>query len=145
MNKLSTVAGKELDKNIASQDINTEPSEKQIESGTYKKGKIRLYGLGISIENPKGSSRKGIDDDGNAWETISKVNTVWGAGTFVPGDSILFKRGSTFHGTITVTESGTEGNEIIVSAYNSGDNPIITGFITIPSWTDYGEGDIYYY
>ncbi len=34
------------------------PSEAQAEAGNYKKGKVRLHGLEISIENAKGSKRR---------------------------------------------------------------------------------------
>lgn len=74
------------------------------------------------------------------WATITKVNTVWNAGTFNPGDQILFNKGDTFNGTITVKESGTVGNPITVGAYGTGANPIITGFTTISGWTNYGGG-----
>lgn len=36
----------------------THPSEAQIEAGNYKKGHIKVAGLDISIENPKGSRRR---------------------------------------------------------------------------------------
>jgi N12 class adenine-specific DNA methylase len=45
-----------------------EPSQAQIEAGNYKKGHIRLNGLDISIENPKGSTRSGNRPDGTQWE-----------------------------------------------------------------------------
>lgn len=45
-----------------------EPSQAQIEAGNYRKGHVKLAGLDISIENPKGSTRSGTDPDGNAWE-----------------------------------------------------------------------------
>jgi len=45
----------------------TKPSEAQIEAGNYKKGKLQVHGLTISIENPKGSTRSGTDSDGKAW------------------------------------------------------------------------------
>src|SRR5690606_21328555 len=35
-----------------------DPSELQREAGNYRKGKVRLHGLLISIENPKGSQRR---------------------------------------------------------------------------------------
>lgn len=53
-----------------------DPSEKQKETGNYKKGHITLYGLKISIENPKDSYRKGIDPDGKSWKT--KLNHHYG-------------------------------------------------------------------
>jgi Inorganic Pyrophosphatase len=46
-----------------------EPTQAQIEAGNYKKRKIKWNGLTISIENPAGSVRRGVDRDGHAWET----------------------------------------------------------------------------
>lgn len=43
------------------------PTDAQKEAGNYKKGHIALDGLDISIENPQGSVRSGVDPDGNAW------------------------------------------------------------------------------
>lgn len=44
-----------------------EPTQAQKEAGNYKVGRVRIGGMDISIENPKGSERKGIDSDGEAW------------------------------------------------------------------------------
>jgi hypothetical protein len=44
-----------------------EPTPAQIEAGNYKKGHVRILGLDVSIENPKGSTRSGTDPDGNEW------------------------------------------------------------------------------
>jgi hypothetical protein len=46
-----------------------QPTPAQIEAGTYAKGHIDLHGLPISIENPKGSIRRGTDANGRQWET----------------------------------------------------------------------------
>ncbi len=46
-----------------------EPTQAQIEAGNYKKGHVDFQGLDISIENPAGSTRKGVDPNGKAWET----------------------------------------------------------------------------
>ncbi len=43
------------------------PTEAQIEAGNYKKGKVRLHGLELSIENPRGSERSGKRPDGSEW------------------------------------------------------------------------------
>ncbi|CAB4159068.1 hypothetical protein UFOVP703_55 [uncultured Caudovirales phage] len=45
-----------------------EPTDPQKEAGNYKKGHVKLGGLDISIENPQGSVRRGVDPDGKAWE-----------------------------------------------------------------------------
>jgi hypothetical protein len=49
-----------------------EPTEKQIEAGTYKKGHIKVQGLDITVENPEGSTRSGKDITGKEWETTLK-------------------------------------------------------------------------
>lgn len=53
-------SGKEVDKN---------PSEKQKEAGNYKKGHVNVQGFDITIENPKGSTRSGVDESGKEWHT----------------------------------------------------------------------------
>lgn len=44
------------------------PTEAQRDAGNYKKGHVTLHGLDISIENPQGSVRSGVDADGKPWE-----------------------------------------------------------------------------
>lgn len=55
---------------IAEQEINLNPTEAQKEAGNYKKGHVTVQGMDITIENPKGSVRKGTDEDGKAWENV---------------------------------------------------------------------------
>ncbi|MGE6123933.1 LPD38 domain-containing protein [Aeromonas rivipollensis] len=50
-------------------EIAPEPTEAQREAGNYKKGHIKLQGLDIALENPKGSTRSGTDQDGKAWHS----------------------------------------------------------------------------
>jgi hypothetical protein len=47
--------------------VNTNPTEAQKEAGNYKKGHTTFHGLDITIENPKGSSRNGVDGGGKRW------------------------------------------------------------------------------
>jgi len=51
----------------SAQNNTPEPTQAQIEAGNYKKGHIKVQGLDISIENPKGSERRGIDPNGKEW------------------------------------------------------------------------------
>ena len=67
------------------------------------------------------------------WKTLSKVK----ASNFQPGDHILFKRGETWRGLLTVPSSGSAGSPIIFGAYGSGNKPIINGahlFVPGSSW-----------
>ncbi len=63
------------------------------------------------------------------WQTISKVNSF----TFAPNDSILFKRGNIFYGSIIVS-----GANLSFGAYGIGAKPIITGLSTITGWVNLG-------
>jgi hypothetical protein len=62
-------AGLKEDMAEAAKITNTEPTQGQIESGNYRKGRFIWNGLEIVIENPEGSVRSGIDSDGKSWET----------------------------------------------------------------------------
>ena len=52
---------------IAARNTDTDPSEAQKKAGNYAKGRLRFAGLGIVIENPKGSERRGVDKGGKPW------------------------------------------------------------------------------
>lgn len=43
------------------------PSDPQKHAGNYQKGHVKIHGLDISIENPRGSFREGRDADGHHW------------------------------------------------------------------------------
>lgn len=67
------------------------------------------------------------------WQTIAKVNASFGS--IVAGDSILFRRGDSFYGALVVGKSGSSGRPIVISAYGTGNKPVITGFVTASSWS----------
>lgn len=54
----------------ARKNVDTDPTEAQKKAGNYKKGHIRVRGFSITIENPKGSYRKGTDPSGQEWKTM---------------------------------------------------------------------------
>lgn len=60
------------------------------------------------------------------WKSIDKLNSFFEK--VLPGDSILFKRGDTFYGALTVNKPGTKDHPIVISAYGKGVNPVLTGF-----------------
>lgn len=68
------------------------------------------------------------------WQTVAKVNSSMAS--FNPGDSILFNRGDAWlSSTITVGKAGTQGNNIIISAYGTGAKPIIAAADNTPAIT----------
>ena len=52
------------------------PSQAQKESGNYRKGHIRFGGYNYTIENPQGSYRSGVDENGKKWK--QKMNNTYG-------------------------------------------------------------------
>lgn len=51
-----------------SKTVNTNPTDGQKEAGNYRKGHVKVHGLDISIENPRGSFRSGVAD-GKPWKS----------------------------------------------------------------------------
>lgn len=51
----------------AAADAAPEPTEGQKEAGNYRKGHARWQGLDLTIENAKGSERRGVDRGGKPW------------------------------------------------------------------------------
>lgn len=89
--------------------VDTNPTEAQKEAGNYQKGHIKIDGLDITIENPKGSIRRGVDANGNAWEQV--MNNTYGyiRGTEgVDGDHI----------DVFLSDDPTSGDVFIVDQVN---------------------------
>lgn len=60
----------------AEAEVNTEPTEAQKKAGNYKMGHVKLFGFDVTIENPKGSERKGVDASGKPWSVT--MNNTYG-------------------------------------------------------------------
>lgn len=73
----------------ASAQVNTEPTPAQAEAGNYKKGHVTIGEFDITIENPAGSLRKGVDADGKEWSNTMTNTYGYIKGTEgVDGDHI---------------------------------------------------------
>jgi len=73
-----------------------------------------------------------------AWQNISRVNSQ----SFIPGDSILFKRNEIFRGKLVPDHSGSAGNPIVYAAYGEGDNPQLLGSQELTGWVLH-SGNVY--
>jgi parallel beta-helix repeat protein len=99
--------------------------------------------LSATVANAKTYYISASGDDQNAgtsagrpWKTINKLNTY--ANSIAGGDSILFRRGEQFYGTIYMKKSGTSSLPVIYAAYGQGASPVITGFTSVSGWTSVG-------
>lgn len=73
----------------AEKSVDKHPSDEQAVAGNYKKGHVTINGFDITIENPKGSNRSGVDKDGNRW-SVKMANTYgyYKRTTASDGDSV---------------------------------------------------------
>ena len=89
--------------------VDTNPSEGQKEAGNYQKGHIKIDGYDITIENPKGSIRRGTDASGNPWETEMHNTYGYIRGTEgVDGDHI----------DVFLSDNPTSGSVFVVDQVN---------------------------
>jgi hypothetical protein len=97
---------------------------------------LALIGVQASATTYYVSSSTGSDANSGtaaaaAWQTIGHVN----AQTFLPGDSVLFKRGDVWNESLTPPSSGSSGNAIAFDAYGTGAAPNLTGYYSVPTMT----------
>lgn len=102
-----------LTKEEASAQVNAEPTEAQKAAGNYKMEHRRVDGYNISIENAKGSVRRGTskDKDGNEtpWETVMHNDYGYIRGTEgVDGDHI----------DVFLSDTPEEGDVFVVDQVN---------------------------
>ena len=78
------------------------------------------------VSSSSGNDANGGTSSLTAWQTIAKVNSQ----TFLPGDSILFRRGDIWNESLVAPSSGTAGNPVAFDAYGTGPAPNFTR----PGW-----------
>lgn len=67
------------------------------------------------------------------WRSLLKLNAIFSS--LRPGDAVYFKRGDVFEGAINITASGSNGNPIVLAAYGTGNNPMISGLTFLSGWS----------
>jgi len=60
----------------ANAEVDIHPTDAQKDAGNYKKGHLNIAGLDISIENPAGTVRSGVDNSGKKWSVM--MNNTYG-------------------------------------------------------------------
>jgi hypothetical protein len=91
-------------------------------------------------------SEQAAQNPSTPWQSIDKLNSIFAS--LDPGDQVLFKRGETFFGAISILKSrelyGPKGIKstapIVIGAYGSGAKPIITGLQSVNNWVSIGNG-----
>lgn len=72
------------------QNLTPEPSAAQCRAGNYKMGRVGLHGLNLVIEQPRGSTRSGVDEaTGKAWSSRMAAHYGYiGGTTGADGDGV---------------------------------------------------------
>lgn len=112
----------------AEQETNNEPTEAQKEAGNYKKGHVKIDGYDVTIENPKGSVRRGTDASGKQWEQEMQNTYGYIRGTEgVDGDHI----------DVFFSEDPSQGDVFVVDQVNKDgsfdEHKVMYGFPDIES------------
>ncbi len=113
---------------VAEQETNTKPTEAQKEAGNYKKGHVKIDGYDVTIENPKGSVRRGTDASGKQWEQEMQNTYGYIRGTEgVDGDHI----------DVFFSEDPSQGDVFVVDQVNKDgsfdEHKVMYGFPDIES------------
>lgn len=109
----------------AEQEVDTNPTEAQKSAGNYKKGHIKIDGYDITIENPKGSERSGVDTNGQPWSVTMNNSYGYIRGTEgVDGDHIdVFLSDNPADGKVYVidqmNEDGSFDEHKVMYGFNS--------------------------
>lgn len=73
----------------------------------------------------------------SAWKSLSKIEEI----ALLPGDTVKFKRGSSFQGTLYINDSGVDNNYIVLTSYGdtSDQAPSFTNTVFNPNSDQYGN------
>ncbi|GHB63617.1 T9SS type A sorting domain-containing protein [Persicitalea jodogahamensis] len=99
---------------------------------------LLLFNRAASATNYFVSTSEGNDANpgtsvNQAWKTLKKVDSM--NNSFVAGDSILFKKGDIFYGSITINgRKGTSKDPVVYSAYGVGPMPVLRASQKVGNW-----------
>ncbi|MGH2646985.1 MAG: right-handed parallel beta-helix repeat-containing protein [Ginsengibacter sp.] len=105
-------------------------------------GEQELFAKNYHFSTSQGNDNRTFEQaqrQSTPWKSLEKLNAIMVI--LKPGDSVLFKRGDVFVGTIKIRNSGSESKPIVFASYGNKNrpNPEINGRITLNKWTKYDE------
>lgn len=80
------------------------------------------YAATYYVDGLSGSD-SGVGSQASPWQSVNKVNSA----ALVAGDTVLFKRGSNWSGSVLVPKSGSATAPITYDAYGTGNRPVMSG------------------
>jgi hypothetical protein len=83
--------------------------------------RLQAAGTNYYVDGASGSDSNAGTSPTSPWRSLTKVNSR----TFAPGDTVNFKRGSSWTGELTIRSSGAQGSPITFRDYGTGAAPLI--------------------
>ena len=64
------------------------------------------------------------------WQTLDALTQV----NLAPGDTVFLRKGDRFRGTINLAQGGNAGAPLVITAYGTGQRPVISGAEVLNGW-----------
>lgn len=100
---------------------------------------VSTSGTTYYLDSNSGDDNNSGTSQSTPWKSLDKVNST----IFQPGDTILFKAGNLWVGTLYPKGSGASGNPITIDMYGTGNKPIINGNGKVYSSSDPIDAAVY--
>jgi parallel beta-helix repeat protein len=91
-----------------------------------------IHGTTFYVDATNGNDGNPGNSSASPWKTLAKV----GSSKFMPGDTLLLRRGSVWREQLNFASSGSAAAPIVIDSYGTGDLPVISGADLVPadSW-----------
>jgi hypothetical protein len=96
-------------------------------------GALPGYGRSYYLSG-SGSDQAGGTSPRTAWKSLARLAKA----TLRPGDTVFFRRGDAFPGSVHLRHSGTAAAPIVLTAYGEGAPPVLTGAVPVGGWQGAG-------
>ncbi|MBK8500548.1 MAG: T9SS type A sorting domain-containing protein [Flavobacteriales bacterium] len=113
----------------------------------YRSTALSLLLIAAAVSNgatyyvsPTGSDSNNGTSQATAWQSIARVNQI--SSSMQPGDKVLFQKGGTYRGKLTISSNGSASSYIEIGSYGSGAKPVISGSVAVTNWTQH-NGNIW--
>lgn len=92
---------------------------------------LSASGSNYYVDPSSSGSNQGTFTD--PWRSIDDI--PWSINYFLPGDTVFFKRGQQYTGTLSINSSGSNGSPIVFMPYGSGNAPVFQYNLANPTET----------
>jgi parallel beta-helix repeat protein len=91
--------------------------------------------------SPSGADTNSGASETTPWRTLDRVQAALDDDQLAAGTQVLFRRGSTFRGSLSLDaeDSGTAAEPVVFSTYGAGAAPVLSAAVRLGGWTQSGS------